>query len=125
VALVARRANKLTEVAAACKAAAEAAGKNVELLEIPKDIGQPNAGDEIIKSVIDKFGRLDVLVNSAASFWPALATETTLEGFQSMMNVNVTANFVIYKAAIPFLRQTGGNIVYILSDSGNYFFHKF
>jgi len=134
VALVARRAAKLTEVAAACKAAAEAAGKNVETLEIPKDLASPNAGEEIVKEVVDKFGRLDVVVNSAASFWPAPLLETTTEGFLSMMvhtndyelcvhfrlkNVNVTASFVLSKAAIPHLRKTGGNMVFILSDSAH------
>jgi pteridine reductase len=57
------------------------------------------------------FGRLDVLVNSAANFLPASIVSTTEEIWDASLDTNLKAGFFCAQAAAPLLRRTRGAIV--------------
>jgi NAD(P)-dependent dehydrogenase (short-subunit alcohol dehydrogenase family) len=86
-------------------------------LELPLDVRRPEDADRAIAAVRARFGRLDALVNNAgvAHFGPVM--ETPLEVWRDIMDVNLTGPFIMTKAAVPLMRETGGAIVNITSIS--------
>src|SRR5580658_6334014 len=70
--------------------------------------------DQIRKLFVDvakEFGRLDILVNSAANFLPASIVSTTEEIWDASLDTNLKAGFFCAQAAAPLLRRTKGAIV--------------
>lgn len=61
--------------------------------------------------VAKRFGRLDILVNSAANFLPASIVSTTEEIWDASLDTNLKAGFFCAQAAAPLLRRTHGAIV--------------
>ncbi|MGB7281060.1 MAG: SDR family oxidoreductase [Candidatus Acidiferrum sp.] len=65
-----------------------------------------------------QFGRLDVLVNSAANFLPASIVSTTEEIWDASLNTNLKAGFFCAQAATPLLRRANGTIVNFADAGG-------
>ncbi|PYT99615.1 MAG: short-chain dehydrogenase [Acidobacteria bacterium] len=65
-----------------------------------------------------RFGRLDILVNSAANFLPANMVSTTEEIWDSALDTNLRAPFFCAQAAAPWLRRTQGVIINFADSSG-------
>ncbi len=89
------------------------------ILGLSCDVSQPDQINTAFAKVAQRFGRLDALVNNAgtATFRPIL--DTTLEDWNRIMAVNLTAPFLCVQAAAPLMRDTGGgSIVNIASISG-------
>ena len=98
-------------------AAVRAIDEPARTLELPFDVSKPQDADQAVAAVREKFGRLDALVNNAgiAHFGPVM--ETPLEAWREIMDVNLTGPFLMTKAAVPVMRETGGAIVNITSIS--------
>jgi meso-butanediol dehydrogenase/(S,S)-butanediol dehydrogenase/diacetyl reductase len=76
------------------------------------DVSDSAFCDEVVQTVLDQKGRLDVLVNAAGIILRADALGTTDEAWQNMMNVNVNGVFYMSRAAVrPMLQQGKGAIV--------------
>ena len=75
-----------------------------------------------IKRLFDEagkhFGRLDILVNSAANFLPASMVSTTEEIWDSSLDTNLRAPFFCVQAAAPWLRRTQGVIINFADTGG-------
>lgn len=69
-------------------------------------------------NVIDEFGRIDVLVNSAGIIAMGSVLDTTLENWDDMMNINLRSVFYISNKCAPYLEETQGNIVNVSSVAG-------
>jgi len=81
------------------------------------DITDKDACGHLIEAALDRFGRLDVLVNNAGIIHSGDAQQTTDEQWNETIAVNLTAAFRMSRAAIPAMRQQGGGaIVNIASD---------
>lgn len=61
-----------------------------------------------------QFGKLNGLINNASEFFPSNLGEVTLEHWDRLMNSNLKAPFFLSQAAIPYLKQTNGNIINIV-----------
>lgn len=85
---------------------------------ITADLADPQAPSQIIEKVITKTGRLDILINNAGVMEDATTGDTTLAMWERTLAVNLTAPFLLIKAALPHLEKTKGNIVNIGSISG-------
>ena len=64
------------------------------------------------------FGRLDILVNSAANFLPASMVSTTEEIWDSALHTNLRAPFFCAQAAAPWLRRAQGVIINLADTAG-------
>lgn len=97
--------------------AAAAAAAPERVLAFTADVSRPDDATAAIAAVQERFGRLDALVNNAgiAHFGPLM--ETPLEAWNEVMAVNLTGPFIMTKAAVPLMRETGGAIVNITSIS--------
>lgn len=65
----------------------------------------------IVADAARAFGRLDIVVNNASSFYPTPVGEATEEHWDDLIGTNLKAPFFLAQAAAPFLRKTGGCIV--------------
>jgi pteridine reductase len=75
-----------------------------------------------IKRLFDEatkqFGRLDILVNSAANFLPASMISTTAEVWDAVLDTNLRAPFFCAQAAAPWLKRTHGVIINFADTGG-------
>ena len=83
------------------------------------DVTSEDSWREVLDQVTDRFGRLDVLVNSAGISFGKPVTEMSLDEWRRVMAVNLEGVFLGTKHAVLALRRTGGgSIVHISSASG-------
>jgi NAD(P)-dependent dehydrogenase (short-subunit alcohol dehydrogenase family) len=82
------------------------------------DITDPEYREELIKETIQKFGQLDILVNSAGIIAMGSVETTTLDQYDQMMDVNLRSIFHLTQLALPYLKKTHGNIINISSVAG-------
>ena len=71
----------------------------------------------LARSVQDRFGRLDLLVNSASSFVTADLLELTIEEWDAVMAVNLRAPFLLVRETVELLRAARGLVVNIVDLS--------
>ena len=93
-------------------------GEDDEFEAMTTDFTDPIQPAQVVAQVTQKAGQLDVLVNNAGMMQEALAEDTKLRDWQQTLMLNLTAPFLMIKAALPHLRQTKGNIVNIGSIEG-------
>jgi NAD(P)-dependent dehydrogenase (short-subunit alcohol dehydrogenase family) len=107
VALTARSADQLHQVALSCPG---------PTLVLPADILEPGAVDEVFDGVEREWGPVAVLVANAGTGYSALVEKTTDEGWQQMLDLNLTAPFRCLRRAIPAMRAAKyGRIVVVAS----------
>lgn len=85
---------------------------------IEADLADPAAPAAVVEDIITRAGRLDILVNNAGFMQEALAEDMALSDWNRMIAVNLTAPFLLIKAALPHLRAVRGAIVNIGSIEG-------
>jgi NAD(P)-dependent dehydrogenase (short-subunit alcohol dehydrogenase family) len=85
---------------------------------IAADLEEDAAAAATVEKTVQRFGRLDFLVCCAGVLAIGLLEETSLKTLDHQWRVNVRAPFVLSQAAIPYLRDGGGSIVYFISPAG-------
>lgn len=86
-------------------------GEDGEFDGIPADFSDPASPHQVLDEVISRSGQLDVLVNNAGMMQERSVEDTTLDEWNRMVTVNLTAPFLLTKASLPYLRRTSGAIV--------------
>lgn len=102
-----RSATEAAETVAACRAhgvAAEAFGA---------DLADPDAPEQLVRVVLARFGRLDILINSASVFERMSLDEFDLDAWDHTLRVNLTAPAALTHAARDALRRAGGRVINI------------
>ena len=82
------------------------------------DITSPEACADLVASCIDRFGRLDLLVNNAGIYEAATAEHTSDENWSQTIAINLSAPFYLSREAMPNLREKKGVILNVASDWG-------
>ena len=104
--------------------AAEATVKQIteaggEAIAIQADVSQSEQVDNLIKTTLDKFGRIDVLVNNAGIAKDTLLLRMKPEQWQAVIDLNLTGVFLCTKAVSKtMLKQRSGRIINIASVAG-------
>lgn len=75
------------------------------------DLSDPLASAQTVAQVIDRAGRLDVLVNNAGMMQEAAVEDMSLDDWNRNLALNLTAPFLIIQAALSHLRKTRGSII--------------
>ncbi len=86
-------------------------------LAVRADLTEPESVDSVLTAVRERFGRLDVLVNSAASFEVRTLAEVDAAAWDRVMALNARAPHLLVRAAAPLLRQARGSVVNIVDLS--------
>lgn len=86
-------------------------GTDNDFEAISTDFTDPKSPERAVEHVISRANRLDVLVNNAGMMQEASIEQMSLEDWNRNIAVNLTAPFLMIKAALPHLRETKGSIV--------------
>jgi NAD(P)-dependent dehydrogenase (short-subunit alcohol dehydrogenase family) len=109
VLITGRRADRLDMVAAA----------HTEIETLVADSAVPSSAGQIVAAAIERWGRIDVLVNNAGAGAISTLEEVRIEQIENMLSLNVTAPSLLAQAALPYLRQSKGVIINVSSTFGH------
>ncbi|WP_336490354.1 SDR family NAD(P)-dependent oxidoreductase [Methylobacterium nigriterrae] len=89
-------------------------GQDPEVVTVAGDIGERAVAEQVVRTAVDRFGRIDTLVNNAGIFIGKPFTDYTVEDFERALHVNVAGFFHVTQLVVPrMLAQGGGHIVQI------------
>ena len=109
VAATARRPRRITA----------ALGEHEDLLAVALDVTDPAAASAAVQATVERFGRLDVVVNNAGSFQAGFFEEMTPEAFRSQIDTTLFGPVNVTRAALPQMRaQRSGLVITISSTAG-------
>jgi NAD(P)-dependent dehydrogenase (short-subunit alcohol dehydrogenase family) len=101
------------------EAAAELAALGVKTLGLGCDVRDADQVQAVVARTVADFGGVDILVNNAGTVWGASPEDTPLEGWQKVVDVNLTGVFLFSQAAGRSMIRAGrGAIVNIASVAG-------
>ena len=113
LAITGRNVENLAKTAQKCR---ESGGQDP--LIIGADLVKEEDCVKIIKVTMDKFGKLDVLVNNAGVLEMGSIENTSLEQYDRVMGTNMRSVYHLTMMAVPHLEVTRGNIVNVSSVNG-------
>lgn len=94
---------------------------NKQSIILPLDLGNYALFEQKAAWVIEKFGRIDILINNGGISQRSLAIETSIAVDQQIMQVNFMGTVALTKAVLPYmLKQGSGHIVTVSSVTGIY-----
>jgi 3-oxoacyl-[acyl-carrier protein] reductase len=104
----------------AIKAAAEEVARETgaEVLALVGDVSQASVCDALVGQTVDRFGRLDVLVNNAGGPPTGTATGMTDEQWQAAFETNLMSAVRLSRAAVPHMKQAGAGRIINITSSG-------
>src|SRR6266550_618850 len=104
--------------AEAAEAVAEVEKLGRRAIAITADLGNVSEIKWLFDETSKQFGRLDILVNSAANFLSASMDSTTEEIWDASVDTNLKAPFFCAQEAAPLLRRTNGTIINFADTGG-------
>ncbi|WP_380675879.1 SDR family oxidoreductase [Salinigranum sp. GCM10025319] len=114
VALAARREERLESIAD------DLSEYGVETLVVPTDVRDEAQVEALVERTVDAFGGLDVLVSNAGLGRGSEVESLSTEQYRAMMETNADGSFFATRAALPHLRESRGNLVFVGSFAGYY-----
>jgi NAD(P)-dependent dehydrogenase (short-subunit alcohol dehydrogenase family) len=109
VVATARNAQKVTE----------ALGSHDDLLAVALDVTDPASVQAAVDAAVERFGRIDVLINNAGNFYAGFFEEISPEDFRAQVETNLFGPLNVTRAVLPVLRaQRSGVVVTISSTAG-------
>jgi NAD(P)-dependent dehydrogenase (short-subunit alcohol dehydrogenase family) len=101
------------------EAVTDAVGEADDLLVVGLDITSLASAEAAVQAAVDRFGRLDVLVNNAGNFYAGFFEELTPEQIERSLATNLIGPMNITRAVLPVMRkQRSGSVVTITSTAG-------
>ena len=109
VVATARNADKVTD----------ALGEHPNLLAVSLDITDPNAARAAVDAAIERFGRIDTLVNNAGTFQAGFFEEISDQAYRAQLDTNFFGPLNVTRAVLPVMRkQRGGHVITFSSVAG-------
>lgn len=100
------------------KAAAELQAANIQELAIVCDSSSEEQTRKMIRDVVDRFGRIDLLINNAGISMRSMFETVDLQVLKQVMDINFWGTVYATHAALPYLKQSKGGIIGISSIAG-------
>ena len=98
---------------------AQAIGPSENLLVVKLDVTKSSDAESAVKAAVDRFGRIDVLVNNAGNFYAGFFEELSADDFRAQIETNLFGPVNVTRAVLPVMRgQRAGLIVQISSTAG-------
>ena len=84
---------------------AAAVGADDDLLVVALDITDPASAQAAVEAAVDRFGRIDVLVNNAGNFYAGFFEEISPEHFRAQIETNLFGPLNVTRAVLPVMRR--------------------
>lgn len=92
---------------------------HVTTLGVRCDVTDEQEVEHVVRQVVEQFGTIDILVNNSGASWAAPIEQTPLQGWQKVMDVNVTGAFLMCRAVgHVMLQNKSGKVINIASIAG-------
>jgi NAD(P)-dependent dehydrogenase (short-subunit alcohol dehydrogenase family) len=88
------------------------------ILDVITDVTKEQDCEALIQKAVEKFGRIDVLINNAGISMRALFSEVSLDVIRTLMDTNFWGTVYCTKFALPYLLEAKGSIVGVSSIAG-------
>ena len=90
-----------------------------DVLVLLGDVSVASDVETFVAAILERFGRLDILVNNAAAAYSTRFAEITEEEWRRALDVNLTAPFLCTRAALPAMKAQGyGRVINLSSTAG-------
>jgi NAD(P)-dependent dehydrogenase (short-subunit alcohol dehydrogenase family) len=97
----------------------KALGQSNDLLAVKLDVTSAADAEAAVRVAVDRFGRIDVLVNNAASFYAGYFEELTPEQMERQLATSLIGPMNVTRAVLPLMRkQRSGHVIAISSSAG-------
>src|SRR5206468_7998156 len=97
----------------------KALGQSDDLLTVKLDVTKRGDAEAAVRAAVDRFGRIDVLVNNAASFYAGYFEELTPEQMERQLATSLIGAMNVTRTVLPVMRkQRLGHIISISSAAG-------
>jgi NAD(P)-dependent dehydrogenase (short-subunit alcohol dehydrogenase family) len=94
-------------------------GKSNDLLAVKLDVTSRPDSEAAVRAAVNRFGRIDVLVNNAASFYAGYFEELTPEQMERQLAASLFGPMNVTRAVLPVMRkQRSGHVITISSTAG-------
>jgi NAD(P)-dependent dehydrogenase (short-subunit alcohol dehydrogenase family) len=101
------------------QAVVDAVGAHERLLAVRLDVTDPADAADAVDAAVRRFGRIDVLVNNAGSFFAGFFEELTPEQVDAQLQTNLIGPMTVARAVLPVMRrQRSGHVVNVSSVAG-------
>lgn len=89
-----------------------------KMLPVPADLTAEGSAENVVSEAQNHFGGIDILVNAAGHISSGTIENTSVDAWDSMLNINLRAVFQLMQSAVPSLIERRGNVVNISSVTG-------
>jgi NAD(P)-dependent dehydrogenase (short-subunit alcohol dehydrogenase family) len=94
-------------------------GESADLLVVKLDVNNLSETEQAVQAAVERFDRIDVLVNNAGNFYAGFFEEITPEDFRAQVETNLFGPVNVTRAVLPVMRaQRSGLVVQISSTAG-------
>jgi len=101
------------------KAVTEAVGEDEDILAVKLDVTDPTDAEAAVQAAVERFGRIDVLVNNAGNFYAGFFEELTPEQMDRQLATTLIGPMNVTRAVLPVMRkQRSGQVITISSSAG-------
>jgi len=102
---------------AVSKAVGKAVSEDADLLVVKLDITDPASAQAAVQAAVERFGRIDVLVNNAGNFYAGFFEEITAEDFRAQLETNLFGPLNVTRAVLPVMRRQRLGLVVTMSST--------
>ncbi len=86
-----------------------------EALAVQANLRNADEIENIVTQTVDRFGRVDILINNAGALWWYPVSQTPAKRLDLVMDVNVRATFLLSQAVLPHMKAAGGGHIINMS----------
>ena len=94
-----------------------ALGERDDLLAVALDVTDPASVQAAVEAAVERFGRIDVLINNAGNFYAGFFEEITPEDFRAQVETNLFGPLNVTRAVLPLMRAQRSGVVVTMSSS--------
>lgn len=87
-------------------------------LVCPTDVRDERSVQTMVEQTVERFGRIDVLINNAGTVEPLGLLDMELDQWRDMIDTNLTGTFLCTREVVKYMKKDGGRIVNIASTAG-------